>query len=163
VKPYGILGPRVSKRRRGSRVSIPHKPHNQRRTVHVTEQSAGICLRAVGRRFPDDRRAAPVHAEGAFGLNTTATNALGGGAIGAGAGAIIGHQTHHSAGGAAIGGGLGLVAGGLVGHQIQQGEERSAAQQSEIDRQQRELNRLKRQQAQLLQRQQQATPSDGRY
>jgi uncharacterized protein YcfJ len=105
--------------------------------------------------------APPVRAEGAFGLNTTATNALGGGAIGAGAGAIIGHQTHHTAGGAAIGGGLGLVAGGLVGHQIQQGEERSAAQQSEINRQQREINRLKRQQQ--LQQQQQATHSDDRY
>jgi len=89
----------------------------------------------------------PVRAEGAFGPSTTATNALGGGAIGAGAGAIIGHQKHHTAGGAAIGGGLGLVAGGLVGHQIQQGEERSAAQQRQINRQQRELNRLKRQQA----------------
>lgn len=101
--------------------------------------------------------AGPVHAEGAFGLNTTATNALGGGAIGAGAGAIIGHQTHHTAGGAAIGGGLGLVAGGLVGHQIQQGEERSAAQQRQINRQQREINTLKRQQ------QQQATQADDRY
>jgi hypothetical protein len=91
--------------------------------------------------------AVPARAEGVLGLSTTATNALGGGAIGAGAGAIIGHQHHHTAGGAAIGGGLGLVAGGLVGHQIQQGEERSAAQQRQINRQQREINRLKRQQA----------------
>jgi osmotically inducible lipoprotein OsmB len=104
--------------------------------------------------------ARPVHAEGAFGLNTTATNALGGGAIGAGAGALIGHQKHHTAAGAAIGGGLGVVAGGLVGHQIQQGEERSAAQQSQINRQQREINRLKLQQQQ---QQQQATHTDDRY
>ena len=89
----------------------------------------------------------PVRAEGMLGLSTTATNALGGGAIGAGAGAIIGHQKHHTAGGAAIGGGLGLVAGGLVGHQIEQGEVRSAAQQRQINRQQREINRLKQQQA----------------
>jgi len=101
----------------------------------------------------------PVHAEGAFGLSTTATDALGGGAIGAGAGAIIGHQKHHTAAGAAIGGGLGLVTGGLVGHQIQQGEERSSAQQRQINRQQREINRLKRQQA----AQAQAAQTDDRY
>ena len=88
-----------------------------------------------------------VRAEGVLGLSTTATNALGGGMLGAGAGAIIGHQTHHTAGGAAIGGGFGLVSGGLIGHQIQQGEERSAAQQRQINRQQREINRLKQQQA----------------
>ncbi len=88
-----------------------------------------------------------VRAEGVLGLSTTATNALGGGMLGAGAGAIIGHQTHHAAGGVAIGGGFGLVSGGLIGHQIQQGEERSAAQQQQINRQQREINRLKQQQA----------------
>ena len=88
-----------------------------------------------------------VRAEGVLGLSTTATNALGGGMLGAGAGAIIGHQTHHTAAGAAIGGGIGLVSGGLIGHQIQQGEERSAAQQRQINRQQREINRLKQQQA----------------
>ena len=88
-----------------------------------------------------------VRAEGVLGLSTTATNALGGGMLGAGAGAIIGHQTHHTAAGAAIGGGFGLVSGGLVGHQIQQGEERSAAQQRQINQQQREINDLKQQQA----------------
>jgi uncharacterized protein YcfJ len=96
-----------------------------------------------------------VRAEGVLGLSTTATNALGGGMLGAGAGAIIGHQTHHTAAGAAIGGGFGLVSGGLIGHQIQQGEERSAAQQRQINRQQREINRLKQQQA--------ATHTDDRY
>ena len=96
-----------------------------------------------------------VRAEGVLGLSTTATNALGGGMLGAGAGAIIGHQTHHTAAGAAIGGGFGLVSGGLIGHQIQQGEERSAAQQQQINRQQREINRLKQQQA--------ATQTDDRY
>jgi hypothetical protein len=38
-----------------------------------------------------------VRAEEVLGLSTTATNALGGGMLGAGAGAIIGHQTHHTA------------------------------------------------------------------
>jgi hypothetical protein len=43
----------------------------------------------------------------------------------------------------------------LIGHQIQQGEERSAAQQRQINRQQREINHLKQQQA--------ATHTDDRY
>jgi len=60
-----------------------------------------------------------------------------------------------TAAGAAIGGGFGLVSGGLIGHQIQQGEERSAAQQRQINRQQREINRLKQQQA--------ATHTNDRY
>jgi len=76
--------------------------------------------------------------------------------LGAGTGALIGHQTHHTAGGAAIGGALGLVTGGLIGNQLQAGEERSAAQQSQINRQQREINRLKRQQ-------QSSSGADDRY
>ena len=80
-------------------------------------------------------------------LNTTQKNALGGGILGAGAGALIGHQTHHTAGGAAIGGGLGLLAGGLLGYQMQGQEERSAAQQSQINRQQREIQKLKQRQS----------------
>jgi hypothetical protein len=43
----------------------------------------------------------------------------------------------------------------LIGPQIGQGEERSAAQQQQINRQQREINRLKQQQA--------ATQTDDRY
>lgn len=81
-------------------------------------------------------------------LNTTQKNALGGGILGAGAGALIGHQTHHTAGGAAIGGALGLLAGGALGYQMQQHEERSAALQSQINRQSREIRKLKQQQAQ---------------
>ena len=88
-------------------------------------------------------------------LNTTQKNALGGGALGAGAGALIGHQTHHTAGGAAVGGALGALAGTVFGYQVQQQEERSAAQQSQINRQQREINKLKKQQA--------AGQSDDRY
>jgi len=81
-------------------------------------------------------------------LNTTQKNALGGGILGAGAGALIGHQTHHAAGGAAIGGALGALAGTAFGYQVQQGEERSAAQQAQINRQAREIRKLKAQQAQ---------------
>jgi uncharacterized protein YcfJ len=80
-------------------------------------------------------------------LNTTQKNALGGGVLGAGAGALIGHQTHHTAGGAAIGGALGALAGTAFGYQMQQTEERQAAQQAQINRQAREIRRLKAEQA----------------
>jgi uncharacterized protein YcfJ len=38
--------------------------------------------------------------------------------VGGGAGAVIGHQTGHTAGGALIGAGAGAVAGGLIGHEV---------------------------------------------
>lgn len=88
-------------------------------------------------------------------LNTTQKNALGGGILGAGAGALIGHQTHHAAGGAAIGGALGALAGTAFGYQMQQTEERQAAQQAHINRQAREIRRLKAEQA--------AARADDRY
>ena len=84
---------------------------------------------------------------GCSSLNTTQKNAIGGGVLGAGAGALIGRQSHHTAGGAAIGGALGALAGTAVGYQVQQQEERSAAMQSQINRQRREINALKRKQA----------------
>ena len=90
-------------------------------------------------------------------LNTTQKGALGGGILGAGTGALIGRQTGHTAGGAAIGGALGALTGGVVGYQLQQGEERSAAQQAQINRQGREIRKLK---SDLARKQQQA---DDRY
>jgi uncharacterized protein YcfJ len=84
---------------------------------------------------------------GCSSLNTTQKNAIGGGILGAGAGALIGHQTHHAAGGAAIGGALGALAGTAVGYQQQQQEERSASLQSQINRQRSEIRKLKQQQA----------------
>ena len=41
-------------------------------------------------------------------------------ALGAGAGAIIGNQTHRAGEGAAIGAGLGAIGGALVGHGMQE-------------------------------------------
>ena len=79
-------------------------------------------------------------------LNTTQKGALGGGALGAGAGALIGRQSGHTAGGAAIGGALGALTGGVIGYNLQQGEERQAAQSAELSRQRREINKLKAQQ-----------------
>jgi uncharacterized protein YcfJ len=73
---------------------------------------------------------------------------------GAGLGAIIGSATGNAGAGAGIGAAVGLLGGALIGDQMQarqkQDEEvqrRMAAQQAEIERQQRELNELKAQQA----------------
>lgn len=51
---------------------------------------------------------------------------LAGGALGAGAGAIIGNQVHHhTAAGAAIGGAAGALAGAIVGDQSDAAAERN--------------------------------------
>jgi osmotically inducible lipoprotein OsmB len=51
--------------------------------------------------------------------------ALAGGALGAGAGAIIGNQVHHhSAAGAAIGGAAGALGGAIIGDQSDAAAER---------------------------------------
>jgi hypothetical protein len=51
-------------------------------------------------------------------LSGRETGALAGGALGAGAGAIIGNQVHHhTAAGAAIGGAAGALGGAIVGDQ----------------------------------------------
>jgi uncharacterized protein YcfJ len=51
--------------------------------------------------------------------NRTAEGAVIGGAVGAGAGAIIGHQSGETGEGAALGGLVGALAGSLVGSQVQ--------------------------------------------
>ena len=74
--------------------------------------------------------------------------ALGGAAVGG----IIGAAVGHPGAGAAIGGALGLGAGALVGDQLQGQQNRQAdqqkqidANQSELERQRRELERLRKQ------------------
>ncbi len=52
------------------------------------------------------------------GCTTTQQGAVAGGAIGAGTGAIIGHQSGHGGEGALIGGAVGAISGGLIGHEI---------------------------------------------
>ncbi len=71
---------------------------------------------------------------------------------GAAAGGIIGAAVGHPGAGAAIGGALGLGAGALVGDQLQGQEIKQSEQQrqidtnqAELDRQRKELERLKRQ------------------
>jgi hypothetical protein len=53
----------------------------------------------------------------------TGTGALAGGAIGAGAGALIGSASGHAGEGALIGSAVGLLTGGLIGHSMDQEEQ----------------------------------------
>ncbi|HEY3154147.1 MAG TPA: glycine zipper domain-containing protein [Candidatus Binatia bacterium] len=84
---------------------------------------------------------------------TTREKGAGIGALGgAAAGGIIGAAVGHPGAGAAIGGALGLGAGALVGDQMQGQEIRQAdqqkqadANQAEIERQRGEIERLRKQ------------------
>lgn len=71
---------------------------------------------------------------------------------GAAAGGIVGAAVGHPGAGAAIGGALGLGAGALVGDQLQGHEITNYQQQQQINRNQAETNR-NRQEIQRLQRQ----------
>ena len=93
-----------------------------------------------------------------FGCSEPLTTREKGAAIGtftgAGLGAIIGSATGNAGAGAGIGAAVGLLGGALIGDQMQarqkqddEVQRRMAAQQAEIERQQRELDQLKRQQA----------------
>lgn len=79
-------------------------------------------------------------------LTQTEKGALGGGALGAGAGAIIGSSIHHGSPGkgALIGGALGALGGGLVGNQMEGQTQRQNAQSDEVEAQRREIERQRR-------------------
>jgi uncharacterized protein YcfJ len=78
-------------------------------------------------------------------LTTREKGTLGGAALGAGAGAIIGEATDHSPGkGALIGGALGGLGGALVGGGMQSQDTELAEQQRDLERQQYELDRQRR-------------------
>jgi hypothetical protein len=64
---------------------------------------------------------------GCASMNNTESGALGGGAIGAGTGALVGHALGHTGGGALIGAGVGALSGGLVGNAIDQSEKKQDA------------------------------------
>ena len=74
-------------------------------------------------------------------LSNREKGALGGGALGAGAGAIIGSQKGHAAQGAAIGGALGGLAGAVLGDQTDKQEAANAATQEQLEQQKAELAR----------------------
>jgi len=60
-------------------------------------------------------------------MSNTDAGIVGGGALGAGTGALIGSATGHTGAGALIGGAVGAVSGGLVGNAIDKSEEKKAA------------------------------------
>ena len=85
-------------------------------------------------------------------LSTREKGILGGGALGAGTGAIVGAAVGAPGAGAAIGGGLGALAGGVVGNELQNREVAEtqlqgqvSSQQSELERQRREIDQLRQQ------------------
>lgn len=79
------------------------------------------------------------------GLSTREKGPLGGAALGAGAGALIGEATGGRPGrGALIGGALGGLGGALTGNAMQSQEEESIAQQRELERQRYETERPRR-------------------
>ncbi len=82
-------------------------------TVGVTLLAAGLIL--AGCQTYDGE------------YDRTATGALGGGALGAGAGAIIGSQSGHAGEGALIGGALGALTGGIIGHAMDQQQRETLA------------------------------------
>ena len=70
--------------------------------------------------------------------------ALTGGALGAGLGAIIGHQVGNTGAGIAIGAGAGALSGGLIGNSQDVQENRVETQEEVLRRQEEELRRQRR-------------------
>src|SRR6266481_83928 len=64
---------------------------------------------------------------GCSSMSNTDRGVLGGGAIGAGTGALVGNALGHTGAGALIGAGVGAVTGGLIGHSEDKREERAEA------------------------------------
>lgn len=71
-------------------------------------------------------------AAGTAAQSKTMQGAVTGGALGAGAGAIIGHQTGRAGEGAAIGAGLGAISGGLVGHALEEQRAKPSAVKTKV-------------------------------
>jgi outer membrane lipoprotein SlyB len=74
-------------------------------------------------------------------LTTTEEGVIGGAALGAGTGAIVGAGVHHAGKGALIGAGVGAITGGVVGHELQNQENTQRRLQSEVSAQQRQIDR----------------------
>jgi len=69
---------------------------------------------------------------------------LTGGALGAGAGALIGNAVGHPGRGALIGGGLGALGGAAIGDQMEGQYQRQESHARELEEQQREIARQRR-------------------
>jgi hypothetical protein len=76
-------------------------------------------------------------------LSTREKGALGGTALGAGTGAIIGAATGHTVAGTLIGAGLGGLTGAILGDQMQNQQTQQAEQQRQLEAQQQEIERQK--------------------
>jgi phage tail tape-measure protein len=89
----------------------------------------------------------------AGGSLTTREKGAGIGALGgAAAGGIIGSAVRHPAAGALVGGALGLGAGALIGDQLQGHENTQQQQQQQINRNQAELDRQRQEIQRIKQR-----------
>jgi len=73
-------------------------------------------------------------------LTTTEEGVIGGAAVGAGTGAIVGAGVHHAGRGALIGAGIGALTGGVVGHEVENQQNTNRQLQGEISAQQRQIN-----------------------
>ncbi|RJP73892.1 MAG: hypothetical protein C4532_03450 [Candidatus Abyssobacteria bacterium SURF_17] len=60
------------------------------------------------------------------GCTTTEKGAIAGGALGAGTGAVIGHQSGRGIEGAVIGGAVGAISGGLIGHELDKSKQQTS-------------------------------------
>lgn len=85
-------------------------------------------------------------------LSSREKGTLGGGALGAGLGAIIGNQVGNTGAGIAIGGAAGAISGALIGNEVDnqdvarsEQDERLRRQEEELRRQRREIEELRRQ------------------
>ena len=87
-------------------------------------------------------------------LSTREEGTLGGGALGAGAGALVGLAVGHPLAGAAIGGALGAGTGFVVGNSMQNQQTSTQQQQGQIQNQQQEIQSQRMQIQQLQQEQQ---------
>ena len=73
-------------------------------------------------------------------LTTTEEGVIGGAAVGAGTGAIIGAGVHHPGKGALIGAGIGAVTGGVAGHVVENQQNTNRRLQAEVSSQQRQID-----------------------
>ena len=89
--------------------------------------------------------------------------ALGGGALGAGLGAIVGHATGNTGAGIAIGAGAGALTGGLIGNESDVSDSRYDSQDERMRRQDEELRRQRREIQELRGSKSQDDYYDDRY
>lgn len=96
-------------------------------------------------------------------LSQRERSTLTGGALGAGAGALIGNAVGHPGRGALIGGGLGALGGAAIGDQMQGQYERQEYHARELEEQQREIARQRRELEDLQRRRSYDYDDDRRY